>query len=631
MQPDSEIVGRKAKPIIYGFDTETDNNGVDEAWIVQWALVRAKDRKVWTGRDIESVCVKMNELLQTNKPHIWYIHNATYDCEFLRRAFHDADQAGYDLTIIRRMGSVVIIRITNPDTKGYIEIRDSAKKIPGNLKNLGKSIDLPKLIPPGGEDFIQGWSRTIDYDDPETWKYVIRDAEIVAVAMQRLHDTGSTRATASGDSFHALKMWIVGEGNDPKDSWNWQRYFPHIPYELDGRLRKSYMGGLNISPYENRGHYIGEITHGDVHNMYGAVMSDDPLPYGLPTLTYEKPSDKALYIAEVRIRFVLKEGELPYFAFKNANDYMTEGLSAGEPVEECREFHEMSLTNIDLQLLQRFYDVEFDPDYPTCYWVFKQKAGVFKDYIDHWTEIKESSPKGSVEYLNAKNHINMVYGRFALAFTDEVTTIEWDDELGDYVFRTSQEVNEDVENYLPLAVFVTAHARRRLLEHVDAVGWDVIHCDTDSVIHKGPQSDKVVYGDHRGTWGHETYPIEIYEGGFKRYIEILRQPVQSLDDIAVTCAGVPQRKHIEHPDVPIGMWVELLDDPSRILQRIELGEPDYRIGSDWLRKLYIDNGMDPDHVNTLKLMPRKVSGGVILEGRTHTLSDNLSFRIRKLK
>ena len=94
---------------------------------------------------------------------------------------------------------------------------------------------------------------------------------------------------------------------------------------------------------------------------------------------------------------------------------------------------------------------------------------------------------------------------------------------------------------------------------------------------------------------------------------------------------MPQRKHIEHPDVPIGMWVELLDDPSRILQRIELGEPDYRIRSDWLRKLYIDNGMDPDHVNTLKLMPRKVSGGVILEGKTHTLRDNISFRIRKLK
>ena len=53
-------MSRKEKPIIDGFDTETDNNGIDEAWIVQWALVRAKDRQVWTGRDIESVCVKMN-------------------------------------------------------------------------------------------------------------------------------------------------------------------------------------------------------------------------------------------------------------------------------------------------------------------------------------------------------------------------------------------------------------------------------------------------------------------------------------------------------------------------------------------------------------------------------------------
>ena len=39
--------------------------------------------------------------------------------------------------------------------------------------------------------------------------------------------------------------------------------------------------------------------------------------------------------------------------------------------------------------------------------------------------------------------------------------------------------------------------------------------------------------------------------------------------------------------------------------------------------------MDPDHVNTYKLIPRKVPGGIILDEREHTLTDNLTYRLRR--
>lgn len=644
-------MARRRKPIIYGFDTETDNNGADQAWIVQWALVRS-DGKEKHGRTLSELARLIVDMLdRKNRTYLWYVHNLTYDLNFLRTLLHDESEI-YEVTMIKRMSSFVMCRISDKQSGSYIEFRDSAKKIPGSVKSLGKSIGLPKLEPPGGEHFVAGWSTRIDYDDPEAWRYVIRDSEIVARAMQQLHDQGSTRATASGDTFASLQRYIKGE-KSYKNSWMWEKLFPHLPVDLDARLRKAYVGGLNISPFENhgwtvtqqspfydqvvrgdlRGHACDCITHGDVHNMYGAVMADDPLPYGLPTLTYTKPSESSLYIAEVRIRFEIKDGKVPYYAFKSSLDYCQEGLKAGEPVEWCGEWHELSMTNIDLELLEQFYDVEHDPEYPVCYWVFKQRTGVFKEYIDYWTEIKETSEKDSIEYLNAKNHINMLYGRFALSYDGEVTYLEWDEDMQDWNYVSDTEINENIINYLPLAIFVTAHARRRLLTHVDDLGYDLIHSDTDSCIHKGSPSKAVTYGDHRGTWGiddkKKRNPIEIYEGGFKRYIEIMARPIKSLDDIKVTCAGVPQHKTDD--EVPIDMWVELLDEPSLICTRTILGAENYRIKSQWLRDLYIAHGMDPDHVDTRKNIPVRCQGGVILEKRTHELSDNLVYRIKRFR
>ena len=77
------------------------------------------------------------------------------------------------------------------------------------------------------------------------------------------------------------------------------------------------------------------------------------------------------------------------------------------------------------------------------------------------------------------------------------------------------------------------------------------------------------------------------------------------------------------------MWVEILDDPRIITTASVLGHKEYKIKSQWLRDLYLKNGMEPDRVNTFKLIPEKVPGGIILREREHTLSDNLVYRFRR--
>ena len=269
---------------------------------------------------------------------------------------------------------------------------------------------------------------------------------------------------------------------------------------------------------------------------------------------------------------------------------------------------------------------------PGEFWAFRSRVGLMKPYIDKWGEEKKKAKKGSVEREHAKRMLNAAYGRFALIPDGEKTELIMDPESGDLRWRSEEEKGEP-SAYLPYALFVTAWARRELMNRVrkvvDRYGVDsVLHCDTDSVIYLGePIGD---YGKEIGQWDNESRPSAIYEGGFKRYIEVFEnEPYfdEGVKRFNVTCAGVPQPKRADK--LPYGMWIELLDSPARIFGG-ELGHEDYKIISPWLREIYEKAGKDPDHVNTLKLIPKKVPGGVILEGHTHEIDgDGLVLRLSR--
>lgn len=152
----------------------------------------------------------------------------------------------------------------------------------------------------------------------------------------------------------------------------------------------------------------------------------------------------------------------------------------------------------------------------------------------------------------------------------------------------------------------------------------MLHCDTDSVIYRGEPVGG--YGEDIGQWAIESTPTAIYEGGFKRYIEVLETD-DPLKRFNITCAGVPQPRRAD--GLPYGMWLELLDRPERIFGGV-LGHEHYRIESDWLRSMYLAHDKNPDDVDTLKLLPRRVPGGVILEGHQHEIdADGMTLRLSR--
>ena len=627
---------KKSPSKVLGGDLETDNDGT-VAWIVQSSITDGV--RWWHDTDVEGIYETWTQLMWNYGNVMIYYHNLKYDLTFLKPVIAIFQGADCEVRATIRRHAPISIRIKMDNHS--ITLRDSLKKLPAELRKVGKMIGCPKLESPRGS-FEPGWSKDLDLSEgSEDWIYIDRDAEIVARAMISLHEGQRTASTASGDAWQWAQRMIginpkTGKFNPTDKKWDW--YFPHLDVELDQFLRHGYAGGLNISAHP--GHNIATadrpIVHEDVHNMYGSVLMWDPLPIGYPTVSDKWPCDDFLYIAHVSIKLRLKDGMLPWFQFKEGVDNMIEGWPHGTIVEETYHWHEMILTSVDLTTLSHFYEIEFCPDFQPMFWVFKSKAGIFREYLEYWTEKKESSEKGSLEYTSAKLMINSLYGRFALAPETEDNELEFIEELDDWDWISTDTLNEDSDAYLPYAMFITSYARARLLENVMAVGCEnVIHCDTDSVIHFGPPSKDVEHGEHLGTWGIESRPLEIFEGGFKRYIEILIPFDQDTEDvnpkkaIAMACAGVPQ-KFDPTDKVPVGMWVELLDKPERItMEGLELGHADYKIESKWLRKLYIDNDMDPDHVNTFKLIPETVPGGTILRERTHHLNDMMIYRFRR--
>ena len=596
--------------MIWGLDTETDNDG-ESAWIVQWAIVG--DGGTYKGTCLRTLTHRLRRLGRTREKQYIYIHNLKYDLEFIKYSLWDlVHEFGGELKPIFRNG--MPIQISLDVNKRTLVFRDSAKKWQGNLRSLGDAIGCPKLenIDP---EFHPGWSKLLDYDKEETWRYVIRDAEICAKAGAFWHKGGHTRATTSGDAWHDMRKTIGIK--------LWEQLFPCLTYEEDRELRDGYFGGINIS--RNKGHHFGPISHDDKVSMYPGVMLYKPLPVGKPIPMGPVHPDTGLWVGKLTVKLDIKDGHIPWFTFKNGIDYCGEDLQFGDHIEHCKQWHTLTLCSVDWENLAIDYDIQV-LEGPARFWAFRSRVGVLKPYIDKWAAKKKAAAKGSAEREHAKRMLNAAYGRFAL-IPDETDTVLVE-ENGDLRWRST--VREGVPSaYLPYAMFVTAWARRELMDRVrkvvDAYGVDsVLHCDTDSVIYLGePLGD---YGSEIGDWGHESSPDEIYEGGYKRYIEVFYR-LGSNPDYNVTCAGVPQP--VRADALPYGMQIELLDDPERIFGGT-LGHEHYSIKSEWLRQEYAKSNKNPDDVNTLKLLPRKVPGGVILEGHTHEIdSDGLVIRLNR--
>jgi len=210
---------------------------------------------------------------------------------------------------------------------------------------------------------------------------------------------------------------------------------------------------------------------------------------------------------------------------------------------------DLYLTNVDHELVLEHYEL-YNVEYVGG-WKFRQRVGIFKDFIDKWMHIKVTS-EGAIKIL-AKLMLNSLYGKFAS--NPDVT--------GKYPYLKENKAcgfavgDDDFKKpvYTPMGIFITSWSRYVMITTAQKCYDRFLYCDTDSNHISGTEipealkdnidPNKLGYWKHEGTFKRakfirqKTYVEEYYvkkvDGELKSC-----SPSEATDlKLSVVCAGMP--------------------------------------------------------------------------------------------
>lgn len=478
-----------------------------------------------------------------------YFHNLKFDGEFiihwlLSNGFtcikDKKDRADNTFTtLISDTGQFYSIEIFF-DTKNKrkinkVTIYDSLKILNFSVSQIAKSFNLG--MAKGEIDYKK--DRPLGYImTPEEIDYLKNDVTIMAKALTIMFTQRLTKMTIGSNALAQYK-----EMNQ-----NFRLYFPVLPYEIDQQVRESYKGGFTyLNPYY-KGKEVQKGSVYDANSLYPSVMYNENLPIGEPLYfegQYELDRLYPLYVQKLTCAFKLKPNKIPSIQVKNNMSFLP-----NEYIESSDdELITLTLTSIDLDLFFSQYDV-YDITYHGG-WKFKQLKGLFKQYIDKYTEMKTiaKQEKNNALYLIAKLMLNSLYGKFG---SNPNVRGKYPILTPDGIVKYKLYPNEVKDsNYIPVASFITSYARKKTIltsQMIRDYSLEKYHedyyvySDTDSIhclnLSKEELSQLIEIDDFTlGAWKHE--------GNFTR-AKFLRQKcyIEQMEDdkqIHVTVSGMPKR------------------------------------------------------------------------------------------
>ena len=590
------------------FETTTDP---DDCRVWASCLVDINTfQTAFIGNDIDSFF----EFLK-NKNSVVYMHNLKFDGEFVLSyilskgyVYSNTHEGGTFETLITDDGLFYTITVYfEKKNKKYKKVvfYDSLKKLPFKVSVIAKAFELADSK--GEIDYKAHREKGYELTDEEK-DYIVKDCRIVAQALKIQFDKGLTKMTNAADAMGWYKNII---GKDRFEKW-----FPVLPFELDADIRQAYKGGFTyLNPrFKNKRVKSGLVF--DVNSLYPWAMYNCLLPYGYPMFfegKYEHDPNYPLYIIHMKCCFKLKEGHIPCIQLKNnrryvETEYLTESRDKGG-IDEPVELH---LTSVDYQLFIDHYDI-WDEEYING-WKFKATVGMFKDYIDYWMHIKETTT-GAMRQL-AKLMLNSLYGRFALnpkafqkvAYMDKDGVVRYEvintDEKAKLFNVKPPELRDPV--YTAMGCFITAYAREKTIRSAQSVYDRFIYADTDSLHITGLEiPDIEIHPTHLGAWKHEGTFCDSKYIRAKTYMEtMIETKTTSLENY---CKAINKSDSLE---------VIRIEGDKVVWHETKVtcaGMPDNVKESVTYENFHSGSTFDG------KLMPRRYKGGIVLMETTFTI------------
>lgn len=452
--------------IRYMCDFETLTGTPTRVW--EWGLVSINDLDTFQwGTNISTFMEFVSRETCT-----CYFHNLKFDGMFIvdyllrngiewHESLKHVDE-GFT-TVIGDNGQWYSIKYKRGTT--YTTFLDSLKLIPMPVASIPKAFGLQdrKLEMAYDGDRPEGYIPT-----EEEVNYLRGDVVIPAKALDVMFTEGHTKMTISSNAFADLKESVP----------EWDNMFPTLDLAIDADCRKSYKGGWSYVNPSIQGAMVGSGSVYDVNSMYPHVMRDKPIPYGVPIYYTGKYAADELYpeyICCIEAELKLKQGKYPSIQLKGSIHSVED-----EYITETNGLVLLHLTRPDYELMLECYDV-LAVNYIGGY-KFKRCTGAFAAYINRWygrkNMAKEDNNAGM--YTISKLFLNGSYGKIGTNPIKRMKIPYLDAESCVIKFKLSDEKIRNI-GYVPVASYITAHARSIIIRAANKCGPRFLYADTDSL------------------------------------------------------------------------------------------------------------------------------------------------------
>lgn len=475
-------------------------------------------------------------ILQYAYPVVWFAHFAQYDWRYLMDWLITS---GLEFEVSMRTDNDIYQITIKKDKKKYV-MRDSYAIWNSPLEKLASSFcpELPKL-----KIDIENFNP----DDPEHVEYAKQDVRILLVGLPRLfsmlqkHFDVNPNATFASTS---LKGW--------QKSLPENQYYNSSKYDAQELfVRQAYYGGIVFLTDTNK-HENCETF--DINSAYPAVMCDYGVPYGraIETTDYH---DKRMGIYRCRVK-APDNLRIPIIPARDKKGSMR--WYCGEFDTVCTNRELIFAANNGYEIIDIYEGI-----------VYEETVYPFNDYIELCKTIRKQFKGGPEEHL-AKFMQNSLYGKygskrerrrvFAAALADPEMMLGATPIDDDGKWYSKKELDDGMRTLPQWAVFITAHARLRLLQAAYTAGVEnVLYGDTDSLTIKSGHSEGINVGDEYGQFKLEKEWKVFRAIAPKVYSGIL----QDGKDIGAA-KGLP-RKNLNATH-----WRELLEDGTTSAQALSL-------------------------------------------------------------
>lgn len=559
-----------------GFDIETTQ--YDElAFMYHWQLSLGDD--VVLGRTWDELQTLYQFIVKAFRPSekhklLILVHNFSFEWQFIKKRFKWLEKKNGDSSVFALSERKVCYAIT----EDYVEFRDTYILTNMSLKKLAATYCKTQKLE-GGKDLDYSKLRNSKTTLSESEKlYCINDVVILKEFAEYCFKRwdGNTPLTKTSIVRGDIKTSFKAQPKEYRDEYK-KRIWRAFPSESQycGWMEYLYAGGWTHTDFVHTGETIedDDMAGIDFKSSYPSSCFE-PMPVRFVEIDateevlrrwYAERDTRALIIDvtfyDLRITgthsTISKHKVIP-------DEHKQQFFLDNGRIRACTKAH-MLLNEYDFETLQLFYKWK-KMEIHHLYISYKEMLPKFiLDVIYDYYNKKETLPKDSIDYFNAKQDLNSIYGMMVTSLYQTNLTLN---ENAEFIpSKDQQEFWKAARSQIMLPVWgiwVSSRSRRNLLVNVAKFQEDAVYGDTDSIkLLNYSKHLPVIEEYNRGIMERnkriqEKYGYNLrqlgcfdYEGHYKKFKTLGAKRyiyTDSKDQLHATIAGLPKHSFIDYCD-----------------------------------------------------------------------------------